>query len=220
VPPAQPDKGLSTGFAGKNPKENPMNKIAAMHLMVLLLLALSSSVHAYGVNHATSDVHQELMAADEAKFAVVDVQEVLTLSSVGKEAKEELDSAVMKVETERKIRENELNRLKAELTESGYPSEATRGAAQKALEYKLQEYQLYVGRITEELRLKNTELTKGVVEKILKVVQDYGRRKGFLCIFFKNESMMYLNDKVDITGAILQELNAMQVSGLKPGISH
>lgn len=188
-----------------------MKQVVAIYLLVLLH-ALASSAHAsYGV----MDVPNMLMAADETKFAFVDVQEVLTLSYAGREAKAKLDSDVLKADMEKNSREKELNKLKSELEKQGVLlSETEKTGKQKVYEHRLQEYQQYITKTTEEIRVENAELTKRIVGNIIKVAQDYGRKKGFHGIFFKNESMLYLDDKADITGAILQALNAMETTDL------
>jgi outer membrane protein len=193
-----------------NPKENTMKQVVAIFTFALLLAVASSALAANGLKYASLDVRKILTASDEAKFASVDVQKILTLSYAGKEAKAKLDSDVLKVEMEKNSREKELDKLKAELEkQSVHLSDTERSAKLKVYEHRLQEYQQFITKTTEELRLENAELVKNIVGNIYKVVQDYGRKKGFLCIFFKNESMLYLDDKVDITDAILQAFNAM-----------
>jgi|GEM_PF-162464 len=192
-----------------------MKQVVAIYLLALLLAIAPSAHAAYGVKYTSLDVHTILTAADEAKFAFVDVQEVLTLSYAGKEAKSKSDSDVLKAELEKNSRERVLNKLKAELDkQSAQLSETERSAKQKAYENRFQEYQQFITKTAEQNRVENAQLTKSIVGEIVKVVQDYGRKKGFLCIFSKNESLLYLDDKVDITGAILQALNAMEVTGL------
>jgi outer membrane protein len=183
-----------------------MKQLVAICLLALSL-ALAPSAHA---SYGAMDVPTMLMAADETKFAFIDVQKIVALSYAGKEAKAKLDGDVLKAEMEKNSREKELNKLKAELDKPSVQlSEPERIGKQKAYEHRLEEYQQFVAKATEDIRVENTELTRGVLEKIFRVVQDYGRKKGFLGIFFKNESMLYLDDKADITGPILQALNAM-----------
>jgi outer membrane protein len=187
-----------------------MKQVVAIFTLALLLALASSALAANGMKYASLDVRKILMAADETKFASVDVQKILTLSYAGKEAKAKLDSDVLKAEMEKNSREKELDKLKAELEkQSMHLSDTERSAKLKIYEHRLQEYQQFITKTTEEIRAENTELTKSIIGNIIKVVQDYGRKKGYLCVFFKNDSMLYLDDKVDITDAILQALNAM-----------
>lgn len=187
-----------------------MKQVVALFTLALLLALASPVLAANGVKYASLDTRKILMDSDEAKFASVDVQKILTLSYAGKEAKAKLDSDVLKAEMEKNSREKELDKLKAELEkQSVHLSETERSTNLKVYEHRFQEYRQFITKITEELRAKNAELVNSIVVNIINVVQDYGRKKGLLCIFFKNKSMLYLDDKVDITDAILQAFNAM-----------
>jgi outer membrane protein len=170
-----------------------MKQIVAIFLLALILIYASSA-----------------LAADEIKFASVDVQKILVLSDAGKEAKGKLDMHVLKVELERNSKEKELNKLNMELEkQSAHLSETERITKEKVYANRLQEFQQFITKSNEDIRAENAELSKSIVGNIIKVIQDYGRNKGFHCIFIKNESMLYLDDNVDITDAILHTLNAM-----------
>jgi outer membrane protein len=161
--------------------------------ILALSLALASSV----------------FAADEVKLGSVDVQKILILSNAGKEAKGQLDKKAGKIEQEKNSREAELNKLKTELEkQSVLLSDTERSAKEKAYEQRLQEYQQFVDKAKESFLADNAELTKRIAGDIIKVVQDYGRKKGYLFIFVKNDSMLYLDGKVDLTDEILKALNA------------
>jgi outer membrane protein len=170
--------------------------------MLALSLALASSA----------------LAAGEAKLGSVDVQKILILSDAGKKAKGQLDMKARKAEKEKNSREDELNKLKTELEkQSVLLSERERSTKEKVYEQRLQEYQQFVEKAKEEIQAENAELTKQIAGDIIKVVQDYGRKKGYLFIFVKNDSMLYLDEKVDLTDAILQALNAAGKTG--PAVS-
>lgn len=187
-----------------------MKRVIAVYMLALLLAPASSALASTGVKYASVNVQKILTTADELKFAFVDVQKILKHSYAGKEAQAKLNSDVLKAEMEKSSREQELTRLNAELEkESAHLPETEKIARKKVYDQKFQEYQQFITKTTEELRAENEKLTNGIVGNVIKIIQDYGRKKGFLGIFFKNESMLYLDDKVDITDAILQTLNAM-----------
>ena len=157
-------------------------------------------------------------AAAEMKLGSVDVQKILLLSDAGKEARGQLDTKARKVDREKNSREEELNKLKTELEkQSVLLSEKERSARETVYEQRLQEYQQFVKKATEEIQAENVELTKRIAGDIIKAVQDYGRKKGYLFIFVKNDSMLYLDEKADLTAEILQALNASVKSG--PAVS-
>ncbi|NVN92555.1 MAG: OmpH family outer membrane protein [Desulfuromonadales bacterium] len=185
-----------------------MKQLVKIYMLALLLALATSALAADGVKYASLDVQKILMAADEVKIASVDVQKILNLSDAGKEAKRQLEMDVLKAEIEKNSREKELNKLKTELEKHGSSlSETERSAKEKVYENRLQEYQQFIQKTTEEIRSENSELTSRIVGDIIKVVRDYGRKKGFLFIFFKSDSVLYLDDKVDVTNAIMQALN-------------
>jgi outer membrane protein len=169
-----------------------MKKILTCCLLVLAL-ALASSV----------------FAADEVRLGSVDVQKIMILSDAGKEAKVQLDMKARKAQMEANSREDELKKLKTELEKpSVILTEKERSTKEKFYEQRLQEYQQFVKSAKEEIQEKNTELTKWIAGDIIKIVQDYGQKKGYLFIFVKNDTMLYLDKKVDLTDEILKALNA------------
>lgn len=187
-----------------------MKQVVAVFMLALVLAPASSAFAATGVKYASFNAQKILTTTEEVKFASVDVHKILVLSNAGKEAQAKLDRDVLKAEMERNSREQELNRLHNELEkQSVLLSETEKNAKKKVYEQRLQEYQQFITKSVEDLRVENAELTKSIVGNIIKVIQDYGRKKGYLCIFFKNEGMLYLDDKVDITDAIFQAFNAM-----------
>lgn len=147
--------------------------------------------------------------ADGVKLGYVDVQKVLVQSDAGKEAKEQLAAKGNKYETEKNSREEELKKLKGELEkQSVLLSETARGAKEKDYQQRLKEYQRFLKDAQDDLQAKNDELTNRVVEEIVKVIQDYGKKNGYTFVFVKNDSMIYADEKADMTDEVLKAFNA------------
>lgn len=147
--------------------------------------------------------------ADGVKLGSVDIQHVLISSEAGKEAKEQLAAKGNKYEAEKNSREEELKKLKAELEkQSVLLSDTARSAKEKDYQQKLKEYQRFLKDAQDDLQAKNDELTNKIVEEIVKMVQDYGKKNGYSFIFVKNDSMVYLDEKADLTQEILKAFNA------------
>ena len=147
-------------------------------------------------------------AADGVKLGSVDIQKVLILSEAGKEAKEQLAAKGNKYEAEKNSREEDLKKLKGELEkQSVLLSESARGAKEKDYQQKLKEYQRFLKDAQDDLQAKNDELTNRLVEEIVKIVQGYGKMNGFSYIFVKNDSMVYADEKNDLTDEILKAFN-------------
>ena len=147
--------------------------------------------------------------AIEAKLGTVDMQKILLLSDAGKDAKEQLAVKAAKYEAEKNVKEEELKKLKGELEkQSVLLSESARGAKEKDYQQKLKEYQRFLKDAQDDLQAKNDEFTNKIVDEIVKVVQEYGKKSGFTFIFVKNESMIFTDDKIDLTDELLKQVNA------------
>jgi len=102
-----------------------------------------------------------------------------------------------------------LKKLKGELEkQSVLLSESARNAKEKDYQQKLKEYQRFLKDAQDDLQGKNDELTNKLVEEIVKIVRDYGKKNGYSIIFVKNDGMVYVDDKIDVTDEILQAFNA------------
>ena len=158
------------------------------------LLALALATAAFG--------------AEGAKIGSVDIQKVLVLSAAGKEAKEQLAAKGNKYEAEKNSREEELRKLKGELEkQSVLLSEDSRKTKEQLFMQKRKELDRFLKDAQEDLQAKNDELTGKLVEEIVKLIQDYGKQHGYSYIFVKNDSMVYMDQKADLTDEILKEFN-------------
>ncbi len=146
--------------------------------------------------------------ASESKFGTVDMQKILLLSDAGKDAKVQLALKAAKYEAEKNIKEDDLKKLKGELEkQSVLLSEVARGAKEKDYQQKLKEYQRFLKDAQDDLQAKNDEYTNRIVEEIVRVVQEYGRKNAYTFIFVKNESMIFMDDRVDLTDELLKQFN-------------
>lgn len=147
-------------------------------------------------------------AAEPQKIAYVDLQKVLNLSSAGKAAKEQLAEKVKKYQEEINKRQEDLKRLKDLLEKQSVAlSEKARADKEKEYQQNLKEFQRLTKDAQEDLQAKDEELTKSILGQIEKVVQDFGRKNGYTLIFIRNESMLYADDKADVTDSILKIFN-------------
>jgi len=154
--------------------------------------------------------------AADTKLGNVDMQKILMLSDAGKEAKEQLAIKAAKYEAEKNLKEEDLKKLKGELEkQSVLLSESARTAKEKDYQQKLKEYQRFLKDAQDDLQAKNDEYTNKIVDEIVKVVQEFGRKNGYTYIFVKNESMIFMDDKVDVTDELLKQFNAARKAAKK-----
>ena len=144
-------------------------------------------------------------AADGAKIGYVDLQKVLNLSNAGKAAKEQLSEKVKKYQEDINQKQEDLKKLKDVIEKQGaYLSEKAKSDKEKDYQQSLKEFQRLTKDAQEELQAKDEELTRRILGDIEKVVQDYGRKNDYTIIFVRNESMLYANEKSDLTDEMLK----------------
>ena len=149
------------------------------------------------------------LGAEGVKFGSVDIQKVLILSDAGKEAKEQLAGKANKIEGEKSSREEELKKLKAELERQNVVlADDARKAKEQNFMQKRKELDRFLKDAQEEIQAKNDELTNRIVDEVVKIIQEYGRKNGYTIIFVKNEGMIYVDEKADLTDEVLKAFNA------------
>lgn len=147
--------------------------------------------------------------AADAKLGYIDMQRAINTSEAGKEAKEQLASRLKKYQDEINVRQEELKRLKDELEKQGMLlSESARASKEKDYQQKLKEFQRFTKDAQDELQGKDEEFTRKILEAMEKVIQEYGRKNGYTFIFVKNESMLFVDEKADLTDEVLKLFNA------------
>jgi outer membrane protein len=147
--------------------------------------------------------------AAEVKLGYIDMQRALNTSESGREAKEQLAARVKKYQDEINVKQEEIKKLKEDLEKQGMLlSEAARGAKEKDYQQRLKEFQRFTKDAQDELQGKDEEYTRKILEGMEKVIQEFGRKNGYTFIFVKNEGMLFVNDKVDVTEEVLKLFNA------------
>ena len=147
--------------------------------------------------------------AADTKIGYIDMQRAINTSEVGKEAKEQLATRLKKAQDEINTKQDDLKRLKDELEKQGMLlSETARASKEKDYQQRLKEFQRYTKDAQDELQAKDEEFTRKILESMEKIIQEYGRKSGYTFIFVKNESMLFVDEKADLTDEVLKLFNA------------
>ncbi|PLX75830.1 MAG: hypothetical protein C0614_10485 [Desulfuromonas sp.] len=152
------------------------------------------------------------VSAADLKVGYVDLQKALNLSSAGKMAKEKIKSKVETYDAEVQLRQEELQKLKEDLEKQAMLlSEEARSAKERDYQQKLKEYQRFTKDIQEELQQTDADLTRKILEDILKVVQDVGKKNGYTLVLEKTESsLVYADSSIDMTDSVIQAFDAQK----------
>lgn len=147
--------------------------------------------------------------AAEVKLGYIDMQRALNTSEAGKEAKEQLAARVKKYQDEINSKQEEIKKLKDDLEKQGMLlSESVRATKEKDYQQRLKEFQRFTKDAQDELQGKDEEFTRKILEGMEKVIQEFGRKNGYTFIFVKNEGMLFVDEKADLTDEVLKAFNA------------
>jgi outer membrane protein len=161
-----------------------------MKLTTLILLSLLSfSVSAAG------------------KSAFINSQQLLEKSPQAIAANQQLKQEFGEREQSlRKLAEGIQQMERTYQTDSAIMSEDQKRKAEENIVQNKRRFQFEQQSLKEDLQSKQRGLLKGVQASIKTVIQTYGKANGYDFIF-TDTSIAYASDAVDITDAILQELN-------------
>jgi len=148
--------------------------------------------------------------AAETKIGFVDLQKALNLSAEGKAAKEKIAAKVKDYEAVIDKRQEELKALKEDLEkQSVLLSSEARDAKERDYQQKLKEFQRFTKDVQDELQQQDSDHTNRIISKLVKVVQEMGKRDGYDLILERNSGgVIYGADKSDLTAAVLKEFDA------------
>ncbi len=148
-------------------------------------------------------------AADVAKIGVVDLQRIVAMSSYGKSAQAEINKKGEELTADLKKRESELGELKNKIErEALVMSPEKREEKEREFRIKLGDLQALEKKYKKELAELNMKLVGRIQNDVLKLVEEVGKKEGFLLILEKREAgVMYSPDSIDLSDKITQMYN-------------
>lgn len=148
--------------------------------------------------------------AADTRVAFVDLQKALNQSAEGKAAKEKITGKVKEYEGVIDKRQQELKKLKEDLEKQAVLlSEDARAAKERDYQQKLKDFQRFTKDVQEELQQQDSEHTNRIIEKLVGLIQEIGKREGFDLVLERNSGgIIYGAEKVDLTDVVLKEFDA------------
>lgn len=159
-------------------------------------------------------------AAKEMKTAYVDTSKLLEEYTEAKDIESKYKS---KSEAMGKELQSEINRFKADASNFQKNAQANGQAwAQEngaKLQRREQELSYAQDAMLQQIRQESGAEMDSLVSKVKKYVKDYGKKEGYSYIFSTGEavSILYAEEKYDITKTIVKELNEKYASEGKKG---
>ncbi len=149
-------------------------------------------------------------AAGPIRIAVIDTEKILLSSNAGKKAVADLKKLQEQREKELGARAQELKDLQGKIND-GRLSLAQDKLADLSKQYEEKEIALRRAQddATRELTKKRDEMLAAIDERVMPVINQVGKELGYTLIFRKFESgLIYADDGVDITNAVIQRIDA------------
>ncbi|MCX7816893.1 MAG: OmpH family outer membrane protein [Syntrophales bacterium] len=171
-----------------------MRKLSLALFFIFLLLPLSMAKAA----------QKDQSSIGPVKIGIVDIQRILRDSKAAKAARatfekelEEKRTQVMNKEKAIKNLEEEINKLDPR------KEEAQRNEKIKALKQAQRELTYLKQDVDEELRRRDMELSRKLLEEIVTIVRDFARNEKFTAIF-ERSAIVTANEAIDITDRIIK----------------
>jgi len=142
--------------------------------------------------------------------AFIDLQKALNLSDAGVKAKADIGQQVKKYEAKVTAEQDALKDMKKELDkQSVLLSEDARSKKEREFQQRAKEFQRFTKDIQDELKQKDADFTKRIIDEILKVTRKIGKEKGYGIVLEMSESsIIYGDPSVDLTDDVIKAYNA------------
>lgn len=146
--------------------------------------------------------------AGDQKFAVVDMDRLISHSKAGKKMNADLDSFLKEVRASLEPLETELSELRAEIQKPGLDE-----AKGRELARKIEEKALVLRRNQEdklkEIREKERLGLEAIEAELVPIMKAYTEREGLNMMFSAGmESLIFVDEALDITEALIAEYDA------------
>ena len=150
-----------------------------------------------------------LFAADVAKIGILDFQRILETSSAGKSSQAEINKQGKVMEAELKKKQSELQELKNKLErEALVMSKEMREEKQREFRITLNDFKTLEKFYKQDMARLNQTLVKRMQADVFKLVEEYGKKEGFLMIVEKLEGgVVYSPKTIDVTDKLIQIYN-------------
>jgi outer membrane protein len=149
--------------------------------------------------------------ADVAKIGVVDFQKIIEKSDAGKMAKAEINKQGKELEDNLKKKRKEIEAIRGKLErETLVMSKEMREEKEREIRISTNDFKTLQNKYTADLRQLEGRLVRDIHKEVLEIVEEMGKKEGFLVIFGKNEGgVMYSPDTIDLTDRLIQSYNSI-----------
>lgn len=156
----------------------------------------------------------QVAAFAEAKVGALSVQSVLVNCDYGKALSAKMKAKFEPLQKELERDAAEIQKLESELKNQDLALKLeAKQDKQREFRRKVRDHQDSVAAFRQKFQVESQKGQQPILEKIVKVANEYGKANGFSMIVEMNGVVLYVADGVDITDNIIAELNKLKKAG-------
>ena len=142
--------------------------------------------------------------AAEYKIGYVAIQIAVVESAAGKDTMAKFQEEIKAIEDTILKEKASIEKLGEVLQkQSMMLTDSVRREKEKDFLRKQRDYERQVKDSKSEVQLKEAELTNDILQDLIPIIQEYGKKNGFTIIFEKNErNILYASDAIDLTAKV------------------
>jgi outer membrane protein len=155
--------------------------------------------------------------ADDSKIAYVDLQRALEETNDGKAAKAKLKADFDQKQKELDAKQEELKKLKEDFDKkSALMKPEAMQKAQQDLQQRLFQLQETYQRLQGDLRDREAQATRGILDRLAQVVRSVAEREHFTLVLERNSAVVYGQPSLDITNEVIRLYNTSATGSGSP----
>jgi outer membrane protein len=142
--------------------------------------------------------------AGEYKIGYVAIQIAVVESAAGKDTMAKFQEEIKAIEDTILKEKASIEKLGEVLQkQSMMLTDSVRREKEKDFLRRQRDYERQVKDSKSEVQLKEAELTNDILQDLIPIIQEYGKKNGFTIIFEKNErNILYASDAIDLTAKV------------------
>ncbi len=189
-----------------------ISSIAVLFVAVIALYVMHFTCNNQCASEGTASVTLP-DSGKSMKFAYVNIDSLLLNYNLSKDLNEDLlkqqESARTEVNEEARIFQNQMREFQRKIENNGFLTRDRAENEQQRLLKKEQELQAMNGRLSRELAIHQSEISKQLLDSITNFLEIYNQRIDCDMILSTTVggNILYAKDGYDITSALLKELN-------------
>ncbi len=143
------------------------------------------------------------------KIGVANFQKIIAKSEPGQKAMQTLRDKFKNEKAKMEKQKEDIEKLQQELQKQEYVlSQEAKEDKQLAYKRKVRDFQDMYRSLQRKIKLEEQKLSQPVVKLIAEIIGKYGKEKGYTIISDAQTSgLIYVDKKIDITDALLVEVN-------------